>query len=87
MQKRKSHGTPKNTMGRMFSSKQVKPNFPLQQRPETERIEDTSGGNYKFKSSQMFKSPTQQEPGQPVLAPIASSENVYCSTADYDRAD
>jgi hypothetical protein len=74
--KRKAQGTPNNTKGRVFSSKLVKSNLSFaaavrgQMDPMTNQETATSSGVPECPK------PTQHEPGQPVLAPIVSSENV-----------
>jgi hypothetical protein len=76
MYKRKAQGTRDNTKARVFSSKLVKSNLPFasavrgQMDPVTHQETATSSGVPERPK------PTQKEPGQPVPAPLVSSENV-----------
>jgi hypothetical protein len=76
MHKRKTQGTPNNTKGRVFSSKFVKSNlsFATAVRGQTDPIthQDTATSS----GVPERPIPKQQEPGQPVSAPIVSNENV-----------
>jgi hypothetical protein len=76
MRKGRAQGTPNNTKEMVFSSKLVKSNLSFatavrgQTDPMAHHETATSSGVPERPK------PTQQEPGQPVPAPIVSSENV-----------
>jgi hypothetical protein len=73
MHNRKAQGTPNNTKGRVFSSKFVKSNlsFATAVQGQTESNDTATSSGVPERPI-----PKQQEPGQPVPAPIGNSENV-----------
>jgi hypothetical protein len=74
--KRKIQGTPNNTEGRVFSSKFVKSNFSFATAVRDQTDSMTHQDTATTLGVPENPTPKQQEPGQPIPAPIVSYENV-----------